>query len=92
MVKTVTEKDDWRLLNDVQHLTNQEIDPIDREDIIKYLPNLKHCQFCWGKVVDGKKDFWYLPLDKSCCICGNCFNDFKKLFKWKLLDGWDIEW
>lgn len=86
------DKEDWRLLNEVQHLKNQEVDPVDGEDIIEHLPRLKYCQFCWDKVADDKNGFWYLPLDKSCCICENCFNDFRELFKWRLLDGWDIEW
>lgn len=86
------DKNDWRLLNDVQHLTNQEIDPVNGEDIIEHLSDLEKCRFCWDKANDNKKGFWYLPLDKSCCICENCFNDFKELFEWTLLDGCDIEW
>jgi len=88
----MVEKDDWRLLNDVQHLLCQEIDPVDGEDIIEHLPHINKCQFCWDKVEDNKKGFWYVPLDKSCCICEECFNDFKEQFNWYLLDGWDIEW
>ena len=88
----MVDKDDWRLLNDVQHLLNQKINPVDGEDLIEHLPSLEHCVFCRDKVIKNKKGFWYIPLDKSCCICENCFNDFRKLFKWHLLDGWDIEW
>lgn len=28
----------------------------------------------------------------SCCICEECFNDFKDMFHWRKLDGWDIDW
>lgn len=35
---------------------------------------------------------WFLPQDLSCCICEECYNDFKDEFKWKKLDGWDLDW
>ena len=88
----MVEKEDWRLLNDVQHLSSQCIDPVDGEDIIEHLPKITKCQFCWDKIINDKKGRWYLPIDKSCCICEDCFNDFKIQFNWQLLDGWDIDW
>lgn len=86
------EKDDWRLLNDVDYLKNMEINPTDGEDITKYAPYLKKCIFCWDEVRDNRHQFWYIPTDISCCICENCYNDFKGKFQWKKLDGWDIDW
>lgn len=85
-------KDDWRLLNDVEHLYDCYINPTDGEELSKHLPNLKHCVFCYDLIQDNLNQYWYLPLDQSCCICEKCYNDFKEIFRWKLLDGWDIEW
>lgn len=86
------EKDDWRLLNDVEHLYNKEINTTDGEEIFQHMPELKKCIFCWKTVENTRHLFWYLPIDKSCCICEECYKDFKEIFHWKFLDGWDIEW
>lgn len=90
----MVEKKDWRLLNDVWHLKGQSINPTDSEELHIHMPQLKHCAFCWCEMKDTFPHHtrWYLPLDRSCCICEACFQDFKEMFDWKLLDGWDIEW
>lgn len=86
------EKDDWRLLNDVEYLKNKYINPTDGEEITKYADHLKSCIFCWDKVEDNPHQQWFIPEDLSCCICEECYNDFKKQFNWTQLDGWDIDW
>ena len=88
----MTEKDDWRLLNDVERLKNKEINPTDGEEIVKHAPYLKKCIFCWDEVQDNPHLWWFIPTDMSCCICEECFNDFKDMFHWRKLDGWDIDW
>lgn len=85
------EKDDWRLLNDVKSLHSCALEPTDGEELIKHKTKLVKCVFCWDKV-RGDSQRWYLPLNKSCCICETCFQDFHEMFHWRLLDGWDIEW
>ena len=86
--------DDWRLLNDVEYLMCAEIEPTDPEELQAHRPELTHCVFCWDFVPGPAAylQWWYVPLDKSCCICEKCFSDFRERFRWKLLDGWDIEW
>lgn len=69
-------KDDWRLLNDAAYLKGQ----------------YKKCIFCWDKVCDSSYQAWFIPEDMSCCICEECYRDFKEMFAWKGLDGWDINW
>ena len=86
------EKKDWRLLNDVEYLKNKAINPTDGEDITQYVKYLKKCIFCWEEVKDTPYQCWFIPEDLSCCICEECYNDFKELFNWKKLDGYDIEW
>ena len=48
--------------------------------------------FCWEKIQDSPHQLWFIPKDLTCCICEECYNDFKELFHWKELDGWDIDW
>lgn len=86
------EKDDWRLLNDVEYLKDKYLNPTDGEEITKYAPYLKVCIFCFEKVQGSYHQRWLVPEDLSCCICEECYNDFKGNFNWKKLDGWDIDW
>ncbi len=87
------EKDDWRLLvNNGESLRKASINPTDGEEICKYAPKLKKCAFCLKAVQNDPHQWWFIPNDFSCCICENCFNDFKEMFEWKKLDGWDINY
>lgn len=88
----MVEKDDWRLLNAVEHLKKVSVNPTDGEEIYKNAPHLRRCEFCLEPVKDDMHQRWYVTLDLSCCICEECYHDFKKDFEWEELDGWDIEW
>ena len=89
----MVEKDDWRLqINDVEYLKNKYINPTDGAEITEHMPYHKKCVFCWDKVENTHHQWWFMPEDMSCCICEECYNDFKDLFEWKPLDGWDIDW
>ena len=85
-------EEDWRLLNDVEFLKDKYLNPTDGDEITKYAPYLKACIFCFEKVQDNSHQWWFVPEDLSCCICEECYNDFKSSFHWKKLDGWDIDW
>lgn len=87
------DKDDWRLVtNDVVYLKNKSINPTDGEEIAKHAPYFESCIFCLEKVRNTPYQRWFVPEDMSCCICEECFNDFREMFGWKRLDGWDIVW
>ena len=86
------DKNDWRLLNDVDHLRGAYINPTDGEEILQNAKHLDHCVFCYDAVNNDRHQFWYVPENISCCICESCFKDFNEMFKWRLLDGYDIEW
>ena len=86
------DKNDWRLLNDVDHLREAYINPTDGEEILQNAKHLDHCVFCYDTVNNDRHQFWYVPESVSCCICERCFKDFNEMFKWRLLDGYDIEW
>ena len=90
--KVRRDDDDWRLLSVGDDLYYQDIDPTDGEEIGLHAPGLTHCAFCWTEVVHSRHQWWYVPTDQSCCICETCFHDFKELFHWRELDGWDLEW
>ncbi len=86
------EENDWRLLHDVERLRGKSINPTDGEELCANAPHLKKCIFCLDTVEDNQNQFWYITEDIGCCICEECYKDFKEEFKWKELDGWDIEW
>lgn len=90
--KVKRDNDDWRLLSVGDDLYYQDIDPTDGEEIGLHAPWLTHCALCWTEVVHSRHQWWYVPTDQSCCICETCFHDFKELFHWRELDGWDLEW
>ena len=84
--------DDWRLLSVDDSLKKKEINPTDGEEIGLHAPYLDHCAFCWTQVEHTRHQIWYVPTDLSDCICEKCYRDFKEMFQWRELDGWDIEW
>ena len=87
------EENDWRLLHhNTAHLKMAEVNPTDGEEIHQNAPHLKRCIFCLEPVQNSPHQYWYLPTDLSCCICETCFGDFKTLFRWRQLDGYDLDW
>lgn len=86
------EPDDWRLLSVDDGLKCKELNPTDCEELGLHAPYLTHCAFCWIQVEHTRHPFWYIPTDLSCCICEKCYHDFRELFQWRELDGWDMEW
>lgn len=85
------DKNDWRLLNAVDYLKKASLNPIDGEEILQHSLNLKYCIFCLEPIQDTPYQKWFIPLDLSCCICEECFDDLKEEFQWRELDGWDID-
>lgn len=79
----MVEQNDWRLSNDVEFLKNAYINPTDGEEICRYAPHLKRCEFCLEPVQNNLHQWWFVPTDLSCCICEECYNDFKEDFEWK---------
>lgn len=52
----------------------------------------EHCKFCWHKFMknpNGQKDCsnqGYCSTDGKYWVCEECYDDFKLLFNWKLVD------
>ncbi len=85
-------KDDWRLLDDVEHLKKAALTPTDGEEISNHAPHLKRCKFCLEPVQNTCHQRWFVTLDLPYCICETCYKDFNEDFEWRKLDGWDIDW
>lgn len=92
VLSSMIEKDDWRLQQDLEHLQGKYINGTDGEEIVSHTSYLTACIFCREQVEDNPHQWWYVPEDMSCCICEECYQDFKESFRWKELDGWDIDW
>lgn len=78
------ENDDWRIQGQGKYLAGKEF--IFREWATKN-PEWEHdhCEFCWNKFVAGTKG--YCTLDLYYWICETCFNDFKEMFHFKIVDN-----
>ena len=77
-------KNDWRLTNQINYLF--------QKTLIKkhYQPFRKgwehdHCEFC-GTRIDSSLTFAYATEDDYHWICEECYQDFKEMFQWKVID------
>jgi len=48
-----------------------------------------HCEFCGATFSEFEGDLHegYCTFDKRYWICENCYNDFKSMFQWKVVDS-----
>jgi hypothetical protein len=80
--------DDWRLTNQENFLKGVSLT---RKRYQKYREDWDHdhCEFCWTKFSERPEDLHvgYVTLDNYHWICEDCFNDFKKLFGWHLVEN-----
>jgi hypothetical protein len=84
------EPDDWRLRNQLSYLKGAELQ---RQP---YHPPREgwdhdHCEFCWAKFMerDGPEILreGYVTIRQETWVCVTCFEDFKDLFDWKVVDS-----
>ncbi len=81
------EETDWRLLNQKEFLLNAKLKkteytkPSDKWDH-------DHCVFCWDKFSENEEDLQqgYCTLDKKYWVCEECYNDFKEMFNFTVVD------
>jgi hypothetical protein len=45
-----------------------------------------HCEFC-SFIIDDEFKLFYCTEDQYHWICEKCFNEYKDMFKWQVLDG-----
>ena len=86
----MVEKDDWRLLRGQEEWLKGR-----RLMKIPYFRwsetwDHEHCEFCFAKfsAADGDLHEGYVTADdKRSWICPECFEDFKEMFQWELVDA-----
>ena len=80
----INEKNDWRLQGQDKYLSNL---PLTVCEVDSSVNEHEHCEFCGCKFGKNEEDLHegYCTLDKYHWICKPCFNDFKEMFKWKLI-------
>jgi formylmethanofuran dehydrogenase subunit E len=82
------EKNDWRLMGQEKYLTGVLLihetykKPSETWDH-------HHCSFCTEKFMESENYLraGYTTENHKYWICKECFEDFKELFKWKILES-----
>jgi len=78
-------KDDWRLVGGEEDVWQ------DKQLLHKHWEKYRsgwdhdHCEFC-GKKLSKPTDIGYCTTDQYYWICEACFNDFKDMFQWKVVE------
>lgn len=78
---------DWRLNGQERYLYGAKIKRI---NFLKKTmeSDHEHCEFCFEKISNyfNTTHEAYCTEDEYYWICDNCYNDFKTMFDWKLMD------
>jgi hypothetical protein len=79
------EPNDWRLRDQEDYLMNKELF---HKRWVQPQPNWdhEHCDFCWFTFLPTTEEKGYCTTDEYWWICENCFNDFKDMFHWKVIE------
>ena len=88
------ENNDWRLQGQEKYLTGVKLIRTPFTPLSKTWDH-EHCEFCMKKPEDNKEQKFYCTLDnyrwicedKHTWICPECYEDFKEMFRWELLDS-----
>ena len=72
---------DWRLIDQEEYLMNASLKrcKVFKNDDLWH----EHCIFCFEKFTNKSSDC-YQTVDEVYFICDTCYQDFKKIFKWRL--------
>lgn len=86
---SLVEKDDWRLIGQEKYLVGVTL------KYKRYSPPSEqwdhdHCEFCTKKFMQSDQPDiepeGYTTEKKGRWICKECFNDFKDLFSWEVIE------
>ena len=84
------ENNDWRLTCQEDYLMNAALKRVTHYKKHSEKWDHEHCDFCWAKFMEG--DYadvlheGYCTLDEKHWICEQCFQDFKDMFKFTIVD------
>jgi len=90
------EKDDWRLNNQEKYLVGVIlVRRLYRQNPYNPEWDHDHCEFCWAKFsldnrIEDALRSGYATTDDYHWICQTCFEDFKEMFKWKVIDSPEV--
>ena len=87
VIKEVLKMDDWRLNGQEQFLLGVKL--IKKRFKYRGGYDHRHCDFCWDKISEEKEDLnigYCSSLSDDHWVCETCFNDFKDMFKWTVID------
>ena len=79
--------EDWRLMGQEIYLKNKELYAVLPYEYAKTRSDgdfwHEHCEFCGTKITKNyKKRVFYCTTDYYHWICSKCYNDFKEMFGW----------
>lgn len=77
-------QNDWRITNQMNFLYRAILKKT--EFVRSEKRDHEHCEFCFGKFGESKDllHIGYCTLDDYHWICSECFEDFHKMFEWKI--------
>lgn len=79
---------DWRLQGQEKYLKG---DSLRKQEWRRYRENWDHdhCDFCWATFSESPEDLHvgYVTSDGLVWICSECYEDFKELFQWTVVEG-----
>jgi len=79
---------DWRLQGQEKFLKGVALT---KQTYRKYRESWEHdhCEFCWAKFSESREDpnVGYATTDRYHWICENCYQDFKNMFQWTVVDA-----
>ena len=84
---------DWRLLSGAEELRGSDMQLVLAHEITEHLPQLTHCALCWDRPADVPKEYreeWFVKYDRTSCLCGKCFADFREYLG--LREIWYADW
>lgn len=79
----MVDANNWRLMNQELYLKDREVFHINYNQ--KENHDHDHCAFCAEKFM-SEKEIGYCTQDYYYWICENCFEDFKDMFNWKVIN------
>ena len=79
----MVEKNDWRLMNQEKYLKNKNLLHINYNQEKNH--DHDHCAFCMEKFTTEQHK-GYCTEDYYYWICEKCFDDFKGLFNWTVVE------
>jgi hypothetical protein len=75
--------EDWRLQSQINYLFQVKLKKSHFKPTEKW--NHEHCSFCW-ETFDTNHSTGYCTLDAYYWVCEPCYQDFKEMFQWELVE------